>query len=284
MRIHRWMLCAVVCLVTLFYSGVYAEILFPAPEDAIRTADAFYENSSYTEKDRKEIMESMIKAADKWPNNYQIQWRAARAIHVYADAQYYQFRLANCENALRSNRSKSAGDVMELSEDISSEQGKILLAVGVKARVYADRAVALNPQGVEGYYYNAMAISIYAYGKSIIKALMEGLGTKYEQHLTAALKINKLYKKGALYTAFGRYWYSLPWPKRNNKKSLDDLLVAIQQNPNDIQLLDFLGDTYYALKQKSEAKKVWEECLRLPKHSYNSETIQKLVQAKLRYL
>lgn len=284
MRIHRWMLWAAACFVALFCSGVYAEISFPTPEDAIKTADDFYENKSYTASDRKEIMEAMIKAADKWPHDYQIQWRAVRAIHASGDAQYYQFRLTNYENALKSNRIKSTNDVMELSEDISPEQGQILLALGVKARSYADRAVALNPQGVEGRYYNALAISIYAYGKSIIKALLEGLGPKYEQHLKDALSINKNYREGHLFAAYGRYWYSLPWPKRNLKKSLEDLLAAYQQNPSDTQILDFLADTYFALKQKNEAKRMWEECLRSQKRTYRAEIIQKLVQAKLRYL
>lgn len=277
-------LCGISCLLVVCFSSVYAEITFSSAEEATKVADDYFDNKSFTEKERSEIMQALMQAADKWPNDYQLQWRAARAIHAYADAKYYQFRLSNYEKALRENRIDDVNDVLTFSEDMLPEQGKILLALGIQARTYADRAVQLDSRGVDGHYFNALAISIYAYGKSIIKALLEGLGPKYEQHLNDALSVNKNYKGGQLFAAYGRYWYSLPWPKRDAKKSLDDLLTAYQQDPTDILVLDFLGDTYFILKQKNEAKRMWEECLRSQKRTYRSEIIQKLVQAKLQYL
>lgn len=261
-----------------------AEINWEVMEEVINSADIYYETRSFTEKDRQEIMEVMKKAADKWKNNYDIQWRTARAVYVYSDALYYQYRLENYEKALAQNKIKNTSDVMEKSEDLNSRQSKILLEYGIIARKYADKAVEINPQGVEGHYYNALAIAIYAYGKSIIKAIMEGLDSKYVTHLKKAMEIKKGYGNGTIFSAYGRYWYTLPWPKRDLKKSLNDLLMGLRYNAINLEILDFLGDTYYVSGNKQEARKVWEECLKSPLQKYQDKIINKLAQAKLKFL
>ncbi|MBI5555338.1 MAG: hypothetical protein HY920_05755 [Elusimicrobia bacterium] len=259
------------------------EAALSTPEDYIKVADDYYQTKSFEEKGRKDIMDLMIQAANKWPDNYAIQWRAARAVYVYGDAYHYQSRVDNYEAALTKNRIKNAGAVIEYSQDLNSAQSKTLLELGTITRKYADQSVALNPQGVEGHFYKAMGISLYAYGKSIVKALMEGLGPKYEKALDAAMVINKGYDSGVLYSAYGRYWYTLPWPKRNLKKSLQDILLAVKYNPINAQMLDFLGDTYYALGDKEKAGEAWQEAMKSPVRSYQTGLIQKLVAVKFKY-
>lgn len=275
------MLLAAILLVR---PGYGQEIELKTPADYVKTADIYYETKSFTENSRKEIMDIMIKAADMWPNDYQIQWRAARAIYVYGDAFHYQYMLENYDEAISKKQVKTSADVIETSQDMNAIQSKKLLALGILARKYAERAVVLNPQGVEGHNYNALGISLYAFGKSIVKALMEGLAPKYEKQLDEAIAIDRGYGSGGLYSAYGRYWYTLPWPKRNLKKSLEYLITATKYSPTNMQMLDFLGDTYYVLGKKEDARIMWEQVLKSSDKGYISPCIFKLAQAKLNYL
>lgn len=252
-------------------------------EECVKAADEYYAGKSYTEKDRQDIMNIMIKAADKWNSSYDIQWRAARAVYVYGDAFHYQSMWDNYNTALTKGQIKDAGDVITRSQDMNSAQSKTLLDMGVLSRKYADKAVALNPQGVEGHFYSALGISLYAFGKSIVKALMEGLGPKYEGQLDEAIRINRDYDAGGLYSAYGRYWYTLPWPKRNLKKSLQDILLAVKYSPINAQMLDFLGDTYYVMGDKEKAGQAWQEAMKSPARSYQTDLIRNLVGAKFKY-
>jgi len=270
--------------VILFYGIAFGSDRTPVtPEDFAVYADECYADKGLALVQRKEAMDKIVAAADKFGDNYGIKWRAAQAIYVYADSLYYGFQMNNYGKALSKKDITTVDDVIDYSQDLDSEQSKTLLELGTLGRKYADRAVELNPQGVEGHYYDAMSISIYAFGKSIVKALLEGLGPKYEEHLDAALKINKDYLDGSIFIAYGRYWYKLPWPKRSITKSFKYLEPGLAYNSQNIITLDFLGDSYYKDGQKQEAKKCWEGVLSSDKKTYRSENTKKLVEAKLKF-
>jgi tetratricopeptide (TPR) repeat protein len=274
---------AVAASVLLSNSLCSIEKSFEVAGDCVKYADENYANKSLKIEDRKNIMDEMVAAADKFADNYDVQWRAAQAIYVYADMLYFQYQVENYEAALAKNKIKDTDDVMCKSLDLSGEQSKSLLGLGVTARKYADKAVEINPEGVEGQYYNSMGIATYAFGKSIVKALLEGLGTKYQEHLDKAISVNKDYQDGILYTAYGRYWYKLPWPKKSLKKSLASLITAEKYNPENMMALDYLGDTLFAEGKKEEAVISWEKVLVSTHKTYQAEYIRKLVTAKLQY-
>lgn len=272
-------------------SMIIANVLFAQEKVLVSTQDYItYEDSAYANKDlnldqRKDVMNEMIKGVDRFAGSYDIAWRTVRAIYVYSDMLHYSYELQNYETALKKNNIKDTGDVISESDDLNFEQESALLDLGAAARKYADKAVALRPEGVEGRYYDSMAIATYAFGKSIVKALLEGLGTKYQDNLDEALKINKDYEDGIIYIAYGRYWYKLPWPKRSIKKSLASLKVGEKYDPENMVTLDFLGDTCYFDGEKDEALNYWKRALQsLSKKSYQKEYVIKLINAKLKYL
>jgi tetratricopeptide (TPR) repeat protein len=125
------------------------------------------------------------------PDNYEALWKIARSYFIIGDA------LA--ETAEFNNRHKECGE---------------------KGMSYAKRAVAINPEGIEGHYYYGLSIAQYSIGISIVKALIKGLGPEYEKHIGKAIEINKLYDYAGPLRAMGRYWYRLPWPKRDIDKSI----------------------------------------------------------------
>jgi predicted Zn-dependent protease len=55
----------------------------------------------------------------------------------------------------------------------------------------------------------------------------------------------------------GRYWYQLPWPKRNIKKSISYLEEAVTCAPTTIRGYVYLAESYL----EGGEKKLAQECL-----------------------
>jgi hypothetical protein len=260
------------------------EIAIITPEGFLSYAKASYSNISLTPDDRKKVMETMIEAADKWKDDYEMQWRTAEAIYAYGDTLYYAYQIENYETLLAKKAIRTTADVINKTTALSSVQSRTLLDLGKIGRKYADIAVKLIPEGEDGNYYNAMTIATYSFGKSIVKALLEGLGPKYEKHLNNILKTNKDYQNGSAYTAYGRYWYKLPWPKRSLKRSLEMFRIAEKYDPSNVVLLNFLGDTLYDKGDKTGAKQCWENILISNYQIYAGQYINTIAKEKLQYL
>ena len=155
------------------------------------------------------------KVLEREPDNYEALWKIARSYFVI-------------------------GDGLPETREFKDRHKEL----GEKGMSYARRALEVNPQGIEGYYYYGLSIAQYSIGISIIKALVKGLGPEYEKHIGKALKINKLYDNGGPLRAMGRYWYMLPWPKRDIKKSIAYLKEAEAAAPLSIRGHVYLAESY----------------------------------------
>jgi tetratricopeptide (TPR) repeat protein len=189
------------------------------------------------------------------PDKYELVWRAARALCEKADVLYVKYLSDNYSN----REIEDMGDILDSDDDLESPQEKTLLDLGTEARSYAGKAVKLNPNGVEGHFYTALGISMYSLGKSILSALLEGLSGKLEDALDAAIKLNKMFDYGASLRIYGRYYFVLPWPKRDLDKSEEYLQQAVQVAPNSLRAHIFFGDTLWKLGKKQEAKVEWQK-------------------------
>jgi tetratricopeptide (TPR) repeat protein len=108
---------------------------------------------------------------------------------------------------------------------------------------YADRAVEVNPTGAEGKYYVALTIGAYSTAVGILKAIGEGLEGKFVENLDYAIKNNESFDRYGARRAKGRYYWNLPWPKRDLKKSKEELQRAIDKSPEHLRNQFFLADT-----------------------------------------
>lgn len=133
--------------------------------------------------------------------------------------------------------------------------------LGENGMLYAERALQLNPEGIEGNYYYALSLAQYSIGISIVKALIKGLASDYERHLGKALVINKEYDSGGPLRAMGRYWYRLPWPKRNLEKSIDYLEESIEVEPLSIRGYVYVAESYLKDGDKDRAKKALQKAI-----------------------
>ena len=117
----------------------------------------------------------------------------------------------------------------------------------------ADRARKAAPGRIEGHYYAATGLGSYSQAVGILTALGEGLEGKFNERLDTAIKINPQYERGAPLTIKGRYYYELPWPKRDLKKSKELYEKVLATNPGNLRAWMYLADTLLADGEEKQA-------------------------------
>ena len=130
------------------------------------------------------------------------------------------------------------GDGLENNEDRKQKLGREVWELG-------DRMVKAKPEWVGGHYYAAAGIGIYSQAVGILKALGEGLESKFNERLDKAIQIDPRFQKEMPLIAKGRYYFELPWPKRNLGKSATWYRKALALAPNNLRATAWLGETLW---------------------------------------
>ena len=126
--------------------------------------------------------------------------------------------------------------------------------IGKRGWEYGERALRADPGRVEGWHYAAAGMGNYSLGIGILRALGEGIEGKFKDRLSHAEKIDAAFEHGAIQTAWGRFWFKLPWPKYDAGKSERALLAALKQNPDNVRARVYLADLYRKEGHKREAR------------------------------
>jgi tetratricopeptide (TPR) repeat protein len=126
---------------------------------------------------------------------------------------------------------------------------------------YADRALRAKSDGFEGHYYKALSIGAYSQAIGILTALSEGVEGQFNEHLDLAIKQNGCYDRAGPYRAKGRYYFELPWPKRDLDKSKDMLDKAVKCAPEALRTQYFLADTLLKDGDKKKAKEAIDKAI-----------------------
>ncbi len=159
-----------------------------------------------------EIRTKLDAAEQRAPNDYEVLWRLARLYFWLSD-----------DPALP-----------------NEEKSKL----GKKGWEYGEKAIAANPNRVEGYHFAAAGMGNYSLGIGIFRALREGIEGKFKDRLSKAEKIDADFQNGSIQTAWGRFWFKLPWPKYDARKSELALLAALKKNPDNVRARVYLADLY----------------------------------------
>jgi tetratricopeptide (TPR) repeat protein len=198
-------------------------------------------DAEWANRDEPGVMDKMmaeLQQAEKLaPNDYGVLWRLSR----------HYFWLS---------------DDPKLSNEEKSRIGK-------KSWEYGDRASAANPKGVEGWYFAAVGMGNYSLGIGILKALGEGIEGKFKERLGKAEAIDPNFYAGGVYNAWGRFYYKLPWPKYDARKSEQNLQKAIKVNPGNVRGRIFLAELYQKEGHPKEARKLLEEAAAHQPGSYD---------------
>ena len=183
-----------------------------ASADASETAsrlDALHAQRQDAER-LKELEALTADAVKSYPNDGEILWRAARL-------KYWQCDGANDDEARR--------------------------AFGKEAWDYGERAVQAAPQAVAAHYYAAIGLGCYAQAVGILQAIAQGLEGRFNQRVDQALKMDASYEHAGPLIAKGRYYFELPWPRRDLRRSAEMLEKAVSLQPASLRAYFYLAET-----------------------------------------
>jgi hypothetical protein len=183
------------------------------------------------------IREALAQAERAAPDDYGVLWRIARLLFWESDDP----KLADAEKS----------------------------KLGKKAWEYGDRATAANPKGVEGWFYAAGGMGNYALGIGVLNALSQGVEGKFKERLSKAEAIAPGFSSGGVFNAWGRFYFKLPWPKYDAKKSEANLRRAIRMNPDNVRARVYLAELYLKEDHPREAHSLLEEALAKPAGRYD---------------
>ena len=185
------------------------------------------------------IVKSSLDQAEKLaPDDFEVVWRLSRYYFWTADDP----RITNEE---KSRRGKLGWD-------------------------YGDRAAALRPERVEGWFYGASGVGQYSLGISVVTALFQGMESKFTDRLKKGQSIDPSLNGYAADVSWGRYWYELPWPKYDAQKSEKAYRVALRHNPANLRAKAYLAELFMKEDYTKEAQKLLEEVLAARPGAYDA--------------
>ncbi len=206
--------------------------LIPSPSrgaeaDVVAEADGLYAQRSISSQ-AEAALEALRTGVTTYPDSYALQWRLARICWWIAEG----------------------------TDDRDTKQ-----ALGKEGWDAGERAVALDPAGIEGHYWTALAMGEYAKGISIIKAISQGLDKKFNGHLDKVLSADEGYDDGGALRARGIYWQSLPRIMRSYPKALEYLERSDELVPSHPRTLYYLAQTHHLDGDDERARQYLDACL-----------------------
>jgi tetratricopeptide (TPR) repeat protein len=119
---------------------------------------------------------------------------------------------------------------------------------------YAWRAFEENPAGLEGHYYYAICLSQYSIAVGGFRALAQGKVQEYKEHMDKVVVLNRYYDNAGPLKGLGRYFYYIPWPIKDIKKSIAYLEEAVTYAPENIRARVYLAESYLEAEKKDLAR------------------------------
>jgi hypothetical protein len=208
-----------------------------APDPALAAVDA-----EWPRRDQPGVMEDikskLVAAEKRAPEDYGVLWRQARLYFWLADDP-------------------------DLAKGEKSRLGKI-------AWDYGDKATQAKPDAVEGWNFAAAGMGNYALGIGIFTALRQGIEGKFKERLSRAEQIDPSFENGAIQTAWGRFWYELPWPKYSARRSREALEAALRRNADNVRAHVYLADLWFKEDEPAKARAELEKAVANPPGRYDA--------------
>ncbi len=203
-----------------FLLALPALALAAEPAEYLGNIDELWKSRDAAEA--KKGLETAFEAGLKeHPANYDLLWRASRFKWWQADG--------------------------ATDKRLKKQLGKESWALG-------DRAIKANPKGAEGHYYAAIGMGAYSQAVGIMKAIGEGIEGQFNERLDRSIAIDPTIDLGGPWVAKGRYYYELPWPKRDLEKSAELYNKAIKKFPNHLRAYVFLAEVQLADGEEKAAQ------------------------------
>jgi tetratricopeptide (TPR) repeat protein len=141
--------------------------------------------------------------------------------------------------------------------------------MGKEGWAVAERAVTLRPDDAAGHFWAATTMGNYSLGIGVIRALSQRIEGKFRSRISEAEKLDPAYGQGAIPNTWGRYYASLPWPKRDRDKAERYYRKALEINPHNLRSRVYLAELALDKDRPAEAKKMLDEVLQSPVGKYD---------------
>ena len=156
---------------------------------------------------------------------------------------------------------KLARSFYSLSDTINNNKRKKEL--GAEGLKYGEAAAKLQPGRIEGWFYGVICLGEYSMGIGLLTAMKQGIEGKFKSMLDKAMAINPDFDYAGPPRAYGRFYYKLPWPKRDYKKSEQYLVDSRRRSPAKLRTYLYLAELYAADGRKADALAQLRECVGL---------------------
>jgi len=214
----------------LFMLLVFLSFTFPLysqeAEDLIAQGDNLYaemKDMAAAKEARAKYQEALLKTEDR----YEAYWKIARILY------YIGF---NTEK---------------------KKEKKIIFSQGI---YNAKKAVDLEPEKPDGYYWLGVNYGVYGEARGVLKSL--SLVDDIKEAMNKVIELDRGYEDGGPDRVLGRVYFKVPGiAGGSKKKSLEHLLKSKEFGPNDPLTRSYLADTYLALKEVDKAREELEYVL-----------------------
>jgi hypothetical protein len=120
-------------------------------------------------------------------------------------------------------------------------------AASLAGQAAGDRARQANPDGVEGKYWTALSVGLYASFVSQFEALGLGLDDRFRAPLQQAMESDPESQNPHLewvgpVVALGAFYQHLPWPARNRSRARQLFERAVRSRPENLRAHFLLAD------------------------------------------
>jgi len=156
---------------------------------------------------------------------------------------------------------KLARSFYSLSDTIASNKRKKEL--GAEGLKHGEAAAKLQPGRIEGWFYGVICLGEYSMGIGLFTALKQGIEGKFKGMLDKAMAINPNFDYAGPPRAYGRFYYKLPWPKRDYKKAEQYLVDSRRRSPPKLRTYLYLAELFVADGRKADAMAQLRDCVAL---------------------
>jgi len=226
MKIAIFLTLTVCCLLTpVFAQPKTKNVAAPANTNPHQEADNLFTFGDDAARD-KQSMGVIERALGANGNDYQWLWRAARVYYFVGD------QAAKSEKVGYFEKGISAGQ----------------------------RAVAAQPNGVEGHFWLGVNYGGYSDQKGMLKALTTV--SKIRAEMETVLKLNDRYQDGGAYLALGEMDRQLPRLFGGNmNRAIQRLEQGVSVAPNNLEMKLSLGQAYEEKGRKEDARRMYQEII-----------------------
>lgn len=118
---------------------------------------------------------------------------------------------------------------------------------------YAKKAIVLEPEKPDGYYWLGVNYGVYGEARGVMKSLF--LVDDIKEAMNKVIELDRSYEDGGPDRVLGRVYFKVPGiAGGSKKKSLEHLLKSKEIGPQDPLTRVYLADTYLALKEVERAQ------------------------------